>query len=500
MSTNQAFRVVAAVILGLYLLTPLSQAKINCEDTFAAVTEDWIATQLKAADSRDPIRQQIDTNARAMGVLASSVNAEIVRQHNTRYSLKLPTGRTTDQKNSGRCWMFAGLNMIRAKALAAGILPPEFEFSANYLYFFNFLEQANLGVEQALNALSAKSPKDAKRDVRDAISNISDGGYFHQFEFLISKYGLVPKSAMPETAASQNPNSLIGELQRIVARGLETLRKEKAGKPLSAEERLAARDKILSEVFAALVTYLGRPPTEFEIPADVKNQVDKEAGTISIDHSLIQFTPREFAEVVVKFDPSDFVLVVTHSGFERGKSYFVEDERFAVSGGGTRDKGMRYLNVAPERLQELTEASLSAGIPVYFAMEMDARLIGPEGIIHPAVFRPHVVHGQADTSHNGLPRDTRIFYFGGWAEHAMMIRGMDKTDADRPARKFLVENSWGPEAGDKGELHLYAEGLREFVHMVVVPRSVLNDGEIAAWSQPPTGVTARQIRQASKRP
>ena len=199
-----------------------------------------------------------------------AVNTSVLRDHNPYYSHEIKSGKITDQKGSGRCWMYAGLNILRPSVIEK-IEDESFEFSQSYLFFWDKMEKSNTFLEEVL--------KRRKMDVRDEnfqriLSDpVGDGGWWEYFSNLVRKYGVVPQSAMPETKHTENSGTMDNVLTQKLREDAAELR-EMDKKGTSVEKMRDRKEEQLQEIYHLLTFHLGVPPTQFTFR--YKSKVDEE--------------------------------------------------------------------------------------------------------------------------------------------------------------------------------------------------------------------------------
>jgi len=380
-------------------------------------------------------------------------------------------GPVADQEASGRCWIFSGLNMLRSVLMSEGKAPKKFEFSANYVHFFNMLEKSNRVFENAASLAAARAQGKTVSDSKfreaaglDTDASFSDGGYFEYFQFLVSKYGLVPKSAMKETASSNDTELLNKDLALALAAGIEELTQRTRGlKPqASAAAAAAVKKRTLARVWKILTAHLGTPPQSF-----------KHGKT---------FTPLSFVKDFVGFKPEDYVSVTSVPNQAEGAAYKVRHSAIGAARQGERRYDLRYLNLGADRLEQLAVASLQAGQPVYFSADAGQDMDSDTGIMHPDIYQRKRAYGLTEAQARAqASRRFASFLKVSGANHAMLMTGFDRPDPAAPVVKFKVENSWGRQAGDRGVFHMYREWLRQNVYEIVVPKKFLSPAERKLW-------------------
>eukprot|EP01121_Diplochlamys_sp_Union-15-3_P021364 TRINITY_DN8635_c0_g1_i1.p1 TRINITY_DN8635_c0_g1~~TRINITY_DN8635_c0_g1_i1.p1 ORF type:complete len:250 (+),score=31.40 TRINITY_DN8635_c0_g1_i1:43-792(+) len=184
-----------------------------------------------------------------------SLSYERLREINTySFTTVLDDWKCTDQRHSGRCWIFGGLTIIRPVAIKKfGI--KNFELSPNYLYFYDKLEKANYFLEDMINHLNNPIDPQSLSFIYEDL--MSDGGQFSFFVNLIEKYGLVPLSFMPETPNSDKTKVLKLHLREFLFQGAKELKQLQSK---NINELREIKGKVLQQVYTALCYHLGTPP------------------------------------------------------------------------------------------------------------------------------------------------------------------------------------------------------------------------------------------------
>ncbi|MDD5628791.1 MAG: C1 family peptidase [Elusimicrobia bacterium] len=454
------------------------------------IDPDWVK-QMERKDRNLPERTKRRRGAlQKEGFREAALNRELLARHHDSYTDELPMGRITDQKDTGRCWIFGGLNMIRSLLMSEGKVSKKFEFSENYLHFFNMLEKSNRAFENtaALAVRRAGGERISERKLRataslDTEEIISDGGLFDYFQFLVSKYGLVPKAAMKETESAGSTKVLNDELALSLAASVEELLAETRGLGAQAAARRAAQIKkaALRRVWKILAAHLGTPPETFKYRASAKGRAQ-------------EFTPQSFAKDFAAFDPDDYVAVTSMPNQAEGAAYRVKRSAIGAARPGERRYDIRYLNLGVDRLEELTLASLRGGQPVYFSADVYKDMDDDTGIMHPGIFKRAGAYGLTKAEARAkASRQAASFLKVGGANHVMLMTGFDQPDPKAPAVKFKVENSWGKGAGDRGVYHMYRAWLRQNVYEVIVHKKFLSPAERKLWKGPAKRVSEKDI-------
>lgn len=394
---------------------------------------------------------------RRRGFETAALNPEIVAQHNRRYSLKLPFGTIPNQEQSGRCWLFAPVVLARAAALRNGRIPPSESFSATYLYFFSLLEQASAtlsGVHRMTSRKDALTGDTLRRGVSAEIMGLGDGGEWEWAFNLIEKYGLVPCRAMPETASSKSTKALAVDLHERLARAARAIGR-------AADDYSDIREDAVRDVIRILVAHLGTPP----------RAVTRRREAVS---------PMQYAAEVVGFRPTEWRVVISNPLLPFDRVY--ERRGTAISARSSRFN-LRRLNVSQLRQRELVRASIEAGYAVGFSADIDRNDIDHRrGIMHPSIFSRARIYGSQII--RDLPRREDIYLGIASSKHAMAIVGVDAPRLRSRPLKYKVVNSWGPDIGDGGVYHMYADWFEENVFKLAVHESVLAEREREAYRDP----------------
>ena len=394
---------------------------------------------------------------RRRGFETAALNPEIVARHNRRYSLKLPFGSIPNQEQSGRCWLFAPVVLARAAALRHGRIPPSESFSATYLYFFSLLEQASAtlsGVHRMTARKETLTGDTLRRGVSAEVMGLGDGGEWEWAFNLIEKYGLVPSASMPETASSKNPRALAVDLHERFARAARAIKR-------TPERSRTIRDQALADIVHILVAHLGSPPS-------------------LIKWRRKAWSPVDYAATAMAFHPAEWRVVISNPLLPFDRVY---ERRGSALSRGSRHFNLRRLNVSTRRLRDLVRDSLTSGYAAGFSADVDRNDIDHRrGIMHPSIYDRTRVYGSRMI--RDLPRREDIYLGIASSKHAMAIAGLDQPTPESQPIKYRVVNSWGPDFGDGGVYHMYAEWFDENVFKLAVHESVLDDRERAAYRDP----------------
>lgn len=410
---------------------------------------------------------EMDGHTRAMynsitnnDISSLALNRDIIREHNELFSHKIKTKGITNQKSSGRCWLFAGLNVLRPVVLEKLNLK-EFELSQNYLAFWDKLEKANCFLE---NIIEFRKRDMMDREMEFILRNpIPDGGYWENVVNLVEKYGVVPSEIMPETNSSgstRSMNKLIGRKLRSDAAKLRGMAKAKK----SVKKLRAEKVKMLGEVYKMLVLNLGEPPKEFEWRFEDSNSVVSDVNT---------YTPKGFFEEFVGVDMREYVDIFNDPSKEYGKHYSINLTRNIRDG-----EDNHFANVEIEVLKEIASKAVLDDEPVWFGADVGKDQSGEHGIMAMGMFDYDSIYG-TDMS---MSKAERSLFRESVPNHAMVFVGVDMRDG-KPA-KWLVENSWGKDKGSDGQWTLYDTWFDTNVYSVMVKKKYVPDEVLKIFEQP----------------
>jgi len=430
-------------------------------------------------------RDEVRFNALAANPISSlALNRSVVDAHNTHFSHKIRFKGVTDQHSSGRCWLFAGLNTLRPGIIAKLDLDG-FEFSESYLQFWDKLEKANLYLEYMIE-LRAADPLDREWESVQKWT-LADGGWWQYVVALVGKYGVAPKEAMPATTASDNTETLNKILERkLHVDGAQIRELSRTGAEVNALR--AYKKQALVEVYRILAQTLGEPPQEFTWRPKKKKDEDKKdksatkknakANKPALDIDLTpakRYTPMSFYREMVGTALEDYVSLYYDPLNPKMKHYaFARTRNFA-------DKAdVDFVNISLDAMKQVAMKSVMANEPVWFAADVGKDQSKTRGIMAANLYN----YGPLFDVNLNLDRAQRIVFRDGGANHAMVFMGVDMVD-NKPV-KWLVENSWGADKGDKGTWTLYNDWFDEHVYMVIVNKRHVPAEMLKVFTEPVT--------------
>nr|WP_314278471.1 C1 family peptidase [uncultured Peptostreptococcus sp.] len=397
------------------------------------------------------------------GIQASCESFDVKIRVRPVFSIDLDTGKVTDQKRSGRCWMFAALNTFRHK-ITEKFNIEDFELSQNYVFFWDKYEKANFFHENIL--ATADRPLDDRRVAFLLKEPQQDGGQWDMIVSIFQKYGVVPKDVMPEVHASSNSAELNKYLNKKLRKDAMILRKLVLNEA-SDEEIIEARRVMMKEVFDVLAISLGNPSKSFNFEYRDKN------NNYHIDKDL---SPQEFYNRYVGVDLNEYVSVINAPTEDKPymKSYTVEMLGNVVGG-----RQVKYLNVDMKNFKRLALAQLSDGEPIWFGCDVGQFSSNQSGIMDLQTYQPGDLF---DVDFNTSKAD-RLEYGESLMTHAMVLTGVDLVDGE-PTR-WKVENSWGDKVGHKGYYVMTDEWMDQYTYQIVVRKEFLTDQEKEAFDSEP---------------
>ena len=391
-----------------------------------------------------------------------AMNAENAAMIDTHFSDRVRTKGITDQKSSGRCWLFTGLNVLRAKMIDKYELPG-MEFSQNYLFFYDQLEKANLFLQ---GVIDTKDLPFEDRKVDWLFSNpLSDGGQFTGVSNLITKYGLVPAEAMPETYQSDNTSQMANLLKlKLREYGLE-LREA----PKSKVQDMKIRQ--LSEIYRMLALCLGEPVQEFEW-----TRCDKNNNIVSRN----KYTPKSFYDEFIGEDlENNYVMIMNDPCREYGKVYEIDYDRHVYDG-----HNWLYINLPIDRIKEMAIASIKDNTAMYFSCDVGKFANSKKGVLDINNFDYESLMGVTF----GMDKKERVQTHASGSSHAMTLIAVDIVEG-KPV-KWMVENSWGPASGYQGNYIMTDEWFNEYMFRLVVEKKYVPADVLKMLDQKPVQLPA----------
>ena len=404
--------------------------------------------KFEASFDKNRVNRVAMNAAAAAGVLGAARNYAVQQNNPYSFSIEVEAGKVCDQKQSGRCWMFAALNVMRLDLMSKLNLE-NMELSQNYPLFYDKLEKANYFLENILDTLD--EPRDGRVVSFLLRDPVGDGGQWDMFRSLVEKYGVVPKDLMPETTAS----SATIELRKFMTTKLRELR--------------ARKDRMMETIYRMLCIALGKPPVRFTWETR-----DKDRKFIRIS----DITPQEFFRQYIGWNLSDMVTVINAPTKDKpyGRTYTVRCLG-NVRGGAY---AVKYLNLPMDDLRDLTIRQLKDGRPVWFGSDVGQFSDRKNGYLTTDAYAVDELF----STDFPMTKEQRLDYGESLMTHAMVITGVDLDEDGRPIR-WKVENSWGKDRGREGYYVMSDKWFGEFSYQILLDRKYFSPEQAAAFDTEP---------------
>ncbi|QBF34818.1 biotin transporter BioY [Mycoplasmopsis phocirhinis] len=381
------------------------------------------------------------------GIYNATYNNDIHLVHNNEFNIQTKKGGMTNQKATGRCWIFAALNILKPITMQK-LNVESFEYSQAYTMFWEKMEKANTYLE-----LIIEHPQ---LQYQDRLFEMflgfghQDGGFWEWSEGLITKYGVVPKSVMPETFNASNTAQMNSILQIHLLSSTKILR-ELQQNNASKDQIKEFKNKTMQKVFDICAKSLGLPPLKFDFEYRDKDKKFHKISNITPLEWLQKYASFEYQNLINLYaDPRDIYPINT----KLQAKYFR---------GPIESRHLSFVNVSINELKKATINSLKAGEPVWFACDMGPQIDRKNGLMDVNLYQIN----EAFELKNILTKADRLNFKMSTPNHAMTFVGVDLDENNKPI-KWEVENSWGEENGNKGYFSMSDEWFDEYVFSVIV--------------------------------
>ena len=419
--------------------------------------------RLRSSYKNTPADKAISNALRGTDIDVLALSGDNKNNFDDTFSHRVKSKGITDQKSSGRCWLFTGLNVLRAQMMEKNDMP-KIELSQNYNFFFDQLEKSNLFLEGILE--TSDRPMDDKT-VEFLFKNpLSDGGQYTGLSDNLMKYGVVPAEVMVETYSSNATTKLNRTIKRKLREDGLQLRKMKAeGK--SAKEIAAAKEEMLGEVYRMLALTLGVPPTEF-----TWTRKDKDGKVVSKK----TYTPQSFYKEFIGNDlRNDYVMLMNDPTREYYRLYEIDYDRHTYDG-----QNWTYINLPVEDIKKMAIESIKGDEAMYFSCDVGKFYNRENGLLDPDNYDYDSLFGV----NFGMDKADRIRTFDSGSSHAMTLVAVDLDESGTP-KKWMVENSWGSGPND-GHLIMTDRWFDEYMFRLVVNKKYVPADILKITRQTPT--------------
>lgn len=431
----------------LSLLLLAAPAMLGAQTKDGGISADMLS-KIKAKQTNTAADRALRNALAGTSINQLATLANNPAEYDTHFSHRVPGKGITDQKSSGRCWLFTGMNVMRAKMIAKYGLG-DFQFSQSYNFFFDQLEKANLFLQAVLD--------NAGKPMNDQLVEwlfkhpLSDGGTFCGVQDAVMKYGLVPAEVMPESYNANNTSRMSAIITlKLREYGLELRKAVADGKKKSVIE--ARKIEMLSTVYRILASCLGEPPTKFTYT--MKDAAGKPISTK-------EYTPMSFYEEYVGADlRGNYVMLMNDPSRPYNKTYTIDMDRHSYDG-----EQWTFVNLPMEDIKEMAIASIKDSTMMYYSCDVGQCYNSKTGVLsldnydYASLFNTDFPMNKAE----------RISTFASASSHAMTLMAVDLDENGKP-KKWMVENSWGPTSGYKGHLIMTDEWFDAYSFRLVVEK------------------------------
>lgn len=396
------------------------------------------------------IRRAVTKN----GIHSASFDQEIANINTPIFSIDLDTGKVANQKQSGRCWIFAALNTMRHDIKDRFHISDEFQLSQSYTLFWDKFEKANYFYENVLK--TATEPLDSRRVAFLLTTPQQDGGQWDMIVSIIEKYGLVPQSIYPESKASSATAELNNTLNTLLRHDATVLRGLVA-QQASKDKISNARNEMLANVYRLLSLTLGEPPVQFDF------EYRDELHNFHVERQL---TPQDYYQKFVSWDLDEYISVINAPTADKpfDATYNVDMLGNVVGG-----RDVKHLNVDINKMKAFAISQLKDGQSVWFGVDMGPQVDRESGLMASGIFASDDLFNVDST----MTKAQRLDYGESLMTHAMVLTGVDLDENDQPT-KWKVENSWGEKVGKKGYFTMSDDWMSEYAYQIVVKKEYLS--------------------------
>lgn len=438
---------------------------LACSGVFAQAVSEKDLQEIQGSFKKDASTKAIQNILTTdKSIRDNALNRELQGKIDHYFKYRVNVKGITNQQSSGRCWMFTSMNVLRPLVMEKYNLN-QFDFSHNYLYFWDIFEKSNLFLENII--ATAGRPMDDREVTEYFKAPVGDGGVWNLYYNAAQKYGVVPQEVMPETAHSNNTSQMTGVINEKLRLGGYTLR-ELAAQGKKAKDLRAEKNNVLKDIYRILALCLGEPPHEFTWRYKTKKGEIKE---------LANYTPQQFYKEITPADysPENYIMVMNDPTREYYKVYEIQNYKNTIEG-----INWIYLNLPNEDLKAAALASIKNNEPLYASCDVGKQFNRETGILDPEMFDYESLLGVKPH----MDKKARILTRQSGSAHAMTIIGCDTDENDKPV-KWEFENSWGDKSGHNGYLTFTDKWFDEYMFRAVLHKRYLNEKALQALKSKP---------------
>jgi len=436
-------------LLSVVVTAAFAQKK---DENKGAITPEMM-TRLQASFKNEPADKAVRNALGAMDANKLALSQENLEDFDTEFSIRVKSRGVTDQKRSGRCWLFTGLNVLRIKAMVQHEMKEEFQFSQAYVFFYDQLEKANMFLQNVID--TRKEPMNSQEVDWLFCNPIGDGGTFTGVADLVNKYGLVPSTAMHESLSANNTSAMSNFLKLKLRQGGIMIR-EMADNKATEAQLIAKKEDIMKDVYRILALSIGVPPTQFTYKEKT-------------------YTPMEFAAEYGNAEVcNEYIMLMNDPTREYYKVYEIDRDRHTYEG-----HNWLYVNLPVEDIKEMAIASLKDSTAMYFSCDVGKFLNKERGLLDENNYDYNSLMGMSFD----MDKRQRVASHASGSSHAMTLVAVDIKN-DKPV-KWMVENSWGASAGHKGHLIMTDSWFNEYMFRLVVNKKYATPKALECLKQKP---------------
>lgn len=397
----------------------------------------------------------------SFGLSKSVEDYEAMRKLPNTFSLNLEQGSITNQKSSGRCWLFAALNVFRYEMMKKWNLK-DFELSQNYMYFWDKLEKCNYYLNTMIETV--EEPIDGRLFSFLNTNPINDGGQWDMFANIVSKYGVVPLEAYPDSANSIASRDFTEYLTSLLREYGFHIREAVS----SGKDPYSLKEEMMNTIYRILCIVLGEPPKTFDFTLRDKDD------NVTQDFNI---TPLEFYQKYIGLNMDDYISLIHAPSDDKpmNQTYTVE-----YLGNVSDGKPVKYLNVDMDVIKKAAIAQIQDGHPVWFGSDCTKFYVRKDGIFDRASFNIESLFG----IEYKFTKGQRLMYGDSAMNHAMVLLGVNLDEKGMPDR-WRIENSWGKDSGRDGYFTAGDGWFDEFVYQVVVDKQYLDEAVVKQFDTEP---------------